>query len=359
MLWTTHLAPIDNVDARMAEFLRLVPQGGDDLVLSTLADPYAPIRRKAAELAAIQMSEPLSDRLLAIAAGDDDIALPDEPEHLGAICLALASESVSALARGFLLQSLKHESGEVRYHALLGLHKAAQDEDYQDVLGELLDSETDAGVIVAGSQIAAQRGWLKLSIALAQCRGRVRSEDRFQVDLSLGELSNLGASIDEDLKIEILDSIRKALKKEETMAAALKGLAAWRDADSAEAIRKSAGRWRVHPLLRVEATRSLYVLGQPDAVDEMSKHLRSRRTDVRGYAIDSIGDLQIDELFEPVAAIANSVDPLADQAVEAVAKFGKRGQSVLDTVQSTHPTAAVRNLAKQLRRTIDSEALAK
>lgn len=360
MSYATEIAPIGNNEARLAELLRLsMRPGGERLLFEALWDPYPPLRHRAAEELAETMSDEVAELAAQVATGT---ALTSElPAELSvdvrrAAALALRTDSLPQQAQALLVQAAGDEDEVVRYHALLALHRNASEPVLREVTERGL-ADSDAGVTVVAAQIAAEHRWLDLAPELRAAFGRLEGTDQFQLAVALSEVLELPLQGDGGLRGQprplyadeaMVDVLVAGLRDEKTLAAACKALARLRAKRAAVPLRKVMSSFFAHPINRVEAAAALVALGDAEGTRYLEKMLEGRRKDTRGYAIELVARLGLQQYRDRIEALAMSSDYHADTAVLALRNFGDaRAFELLREIAQKHPDPDIRELASE------------
>lgn len=339
------IRPIGNSEARAGELVRLAGVLGEEalpLLMDAFEDPYPPLRHKAAGLLAEGLNPQWEEAIISrMASSNADVRT--------ACCLALNGRGTSAAAAALLL-ALHDEASDVRYHALVSLHAYNHPQERAEV-ERILANETDPAILVVACQIAAERGW-PLVDAICQVRERLRKEDRFQASFALARLSREHQfALESSLRLDIIGEFVGFLKNEATSRAAAQGLVLLEATQATSALTKIARGWLVHPIIRVDAAISLYMLGDPQGLILWKKALESPRKDARGWALTRAGELQVLELRRMVDTTAVSGDYHADTALIALSKYDDEDAwRTIETVARSSKEEEVRLLAETLIR---------
>lgn len=350
MNYQDDIAIIGNVDARLAELLhQAYGPGGEHLLFEAFWDPYPPLRHRAADELSDIMTDELATLVAEVAAGHEPSARPEGAlpaavtlEVRRTAALALRTDRLPQRAQELLLRAFDDEDATLRYHAFLALHRSAE----RDALREVTERglrDVDAGVAVVAAQIAAEYGWRELVGQTVTVFSRLEGTDRFAVAAALSELLE-----PEQAPGEVIDALLDGLHDAKTLAAACQALARLKARRAASPLKRSMNSFLAHPLNRVEAAAALVALGDPDGAKYLEKMLAGRRRDTRGYAIELIARLGIEQYRPRVEAIAQSDDYHADTAVIALANFGdSRAFELLHDIARTHPNPEIRELAAE------------
>ncbi len=334
------IAGIGNPDARLAETLRQgAMPGGTQVLFDALWDSYAPLRHAAATALAAALEPPWPARLADLLDAVD--REPDEVRRAAA--LALANPTVAGAPCERLAEAVRSDRDDVvRYHAFLALYECASAEQLREVTGDALRDE-DPGVTVVASQIATENGWKDLVPDLFDAFDRLGGKDRFQIALSLSELVD-PTKVTE----EMVDVLLAGLRDEKTLAAACMALGRLGAGRAVEPLRKVMSSFFAHPLNRVEAAAALVKLGDATGREYLGKMLDGRRKDTRGYALELVATLGLDEFREQVEATARGAGYHAETAVSALRKFGDaRALETLREIADSHPDPEIRELAAE------------
>ena len=109
------------------------------------------------------------------------------------------------------------------------------------------------------------------------------------------------------------------------------------------ALQRYGSRFFIHPLEKLQAAASRYRLGEREAVSHLLERVQSRRSDVRGYAIELCGALQVPESFGQLCEILGGDPNHADAAARALGMFGdSRAVAPLCRVLTSHSDPEVR-----------------
>jgi hypothetical protein len=322
-----------------------------ELLMDALGDDYPPLRRRAALLLADTLPEdPGAARGLRGLARREGGGVEDKLAAAAALALRgdATAETVAALREVFAQDA----SASVRYEALVSLFVVG--EGGECAAGAIEDPDDDVSVV--GMQVAAARGLTGLMGAIAARRERMRATTRLQATLSLVELEALQPGADEDRIAEWVEELARALKNEETSAAAARALG-WlaRTGHSAErarfAMRARLGSFLLHPILKVEIAAALTEAGDPEGVAHLERALASRRKDAKGYAIEVSGRLRLEPFYDTIARIARGDDYHNETAILAVAAYDTdASRALLAELARAHPDADCRALAGELLR---------
>lgn len=348
------IAVIGNVDARLAELLhQAVKPGGETLLFAAFWDTYAPLRHRAADELANVMSDELAIVVAHVAVGDVPpqgalsaarVSIPGPPEldTRRAAALALRTDSLPPSAQDLLIRACGDDDETVRYHALLALHRNAEAETLRRVTERGL-ADLDAGVAVVAAQIAAEHGWQDLIPHIREVFERLDGKDQFAVAVSMSELVEPVRASE-----AMVDALLEGLRDEKTIAAACKSLARLRPKRAVMPLRKAMGSFFAHPLNRVEAAAALVAIGDEEGKLHLEKMLDGRRRDTRGYAIELVARLGLEDYRERIETVARSEDYHADTAVLALRNFGdSRAFRLLEDIARTHPNRDIRELAAE------------
>jgi HEAT repeat protein len=356
MSYRDQIAVIGNNDARLAELLRLAMKpGGEALLVEAFWDPYPPLRHRAADTLANVLSDEMARVVGHLATGElpnpSTLAeakatipgeITDEVQRTAA--LALRAKSLPDDVGDLLLRAFKDDDAGVRYHAILALHRNADPDTLRSVARDGL-ADLDAGVAVVAAQLVAEYGWEDLIGDVLEVYRRVQGTDRLQIAIALSELLE-----PVDVPEGMVDVLIEGLRDEKTVAASCKALARLRPAKAIAPLRRAMTTKRplAHPLNKVEAAAALVALGDEEGTRFLERMLEGRRRDTRGYAIELVVELGLEQYRERVEEIARSNDYHADTAVLALKNFGdSRAFDLLHDIARTHPDPEIRELAAE------------
>ncbi len=347
MNYQDDIAIIGNADARLAELLHQAMKSpdGERLLFEAFWDPYPPLRHRAADELADLMSDSMALLVARVAAGDLDglqLPLPVTIEVRRTAALAARTDSLPAGAQDFLLHAFADPDENLRYHVFLALHRNA-DRDTLHGLTERGLSDVDAGVVVIAAQVAAEYHFEDLISEVLLSFQRLDGTDRFAVAAALSELIKPEAA-----PAEVVEALLDGLRNERTIAAACQALARIRAQRAVAPLKRAMGSFLAHPLNKVEAAAALVALGDQDGATYLERMLTGRRKDTRGYAIELIATLGLEQYRPQIEAIARSSEYHADTAVMALANFGdSRALELLGQIARTHPDPEIRELAAE------------
>jgi len=360
------LADIANPDARLDELEYRLREAGwtgaVEAALRSLTDPYPPIRHRATTALAVRVDETLANLFGALLVGDEGAAgralgdlgfepppeLPPDTAIRQAACRILAQTGGDA-SRRILEQATSDEDADVRYQALIALHEREPDGgDFERAVAPRLQ-DADPEVATVAAQIVADRGWTDYADAVEAIWNRSSGSARLQFALSLSELiGEHGAEVEASTIDQLLDEVIDALDDEETTAAAARALVHLGAGRATDPLHGVLDGWFVHPLLRVEAASALIELDDRRGFDYLERALDHRRKDVRGYALRTVGRLQLDRHFDRLVATARSGDYHADTAVIALAEWGSdEALEALDRIADQPPNDDVGAFAER------------
>jgi HEAT repeat protein len=344
------IASIGNLDARMAELVRRAtsePQG-NRLLLCGLADGWAPLRMRAAGLLADQLDPDsetiLADYLLGERIEDRPMTWTDARalDVRRMAPLALRTHPLDDRTVAALHACLTDRDEVVRYHAMLAAYAAFDEGDLRDAVGLAL-SDDDPAVLVVGAQIAAHHGWRDLVPRLLERRAGLSWDDRMHLTLALSEFPE---ALDAATLQEVVDDLLAGLEDAQMFAASAQALGRLAPPRALEPLRRAASRIFSHPLLKVEAMAALAKMGDEWGVEQIGKTLHARRRDTRGYAMQLVGALQLEQFRAELMRVAKSDDWHADTAALALGHFDDSAtRDVLREVAEGHAAAEVREAA--------------
>ncbi len=349
------LSEIVNPVARTRELLwraqRVTGDARRELLLGALDDDYPPLRRRAALILSEDLSEDAgAARALRGLARREGGGVEDK--LAAAASLALRGDPGEATVAALRAAFREDASSSVRYEALVSLFVVGEGAECAAAAIE----ESDEDLAVVGMQIAAARGLTDLKASVAARRERMRSTTRLQATLSLVELEAISPGADEDRIAEWVEELARALKNEETSAAAARALG-WlaRTGHSAErarfAMRARLGSFLLHPILKVEIAAALTEAGDPEGVAHIERALESRRKDSKGYAVEVSGRLKLEPFYDTIARLARSADYHNETAILAVAAYDTdASRALLSELARSHADDECRALAQELLR---------
>lgn len=344
MAYRDQIATIGNSDARLAELLRLGAEpGGSELLFEALWDPFPPIRHRAAEELAARLDAAMARRVAEVLTKQGQ-PRPVTPEVRRAAALALRAESLPDDVRRALQDVMQDGDDIVRYHALLALHRSADGAELRTVTEHAL-RDRDPGVAVVAAQIVAERRWDDLVPELNALFERLSGKDQFQIALALSELVE-----PESASEQMVDVLIDGLRDEKTLASACMALGRLSARRAIAPLKRVMSSFfaQAHPLNRVEAAAALVRIGDPEGVAYLEKMLGGRRKDTRGYAIELIASLGLEQYRQRIEEIARSNDYHADTAVLALRSFGDaRALELLRDIAASHPDPEIRELAAE------------
>jgi hypothetical protein len=376
------LRTISNPGARLDELAFQLERREDAdalaLLFGALTDPYPPIRRFAAESLEPFVTgrraeiddEALASALRALLCGE---ALPEpRSERLGisleeapdpsievrrAVAYALRFDThPETTAR--LMDVADEADADLRYQAMVSLFDHRRCDGSMVALLERRLEDEDPEIVIVAAQMVAEWGVAGLREELVAARERTsrlfRKQHRFQLSLSVVRLYE---QLDEDLREahggelrqSLIEDFERALRDEETTAAAAKALAAV-DAQSArDQLYRLAKGWLVHPILKVEAAFALMQLGDERGRERFESFLRGRRKDARGYALQLVGQHRIERYYPLLYDLSRSArDYHADTAIETLGRIGDdEARSHLERLGREHPDPDLRRLASE------------
>lgn len=346
------IASIGNLDARMAELVRRVEEGGPDaipLLMAALADAWAPLRMRAANMLAERLDLDTERRLVTFVTQGGLSGQPvtwteaKERDIRRMVPLALRTPSLSQVGRDALVGLLADRDEVVRYHTMLASFVALEEESLRDAVAIAL-SDDDPAVVVVGAQIAAHIGWSVAIPKLKSRRGQLRWEDRMHLTLALAEF---GPLLEHETLQSVVDDLLEGLENRQTFAASAKALGELAPPRAIEPLRKAAQRFFAHPLLKVEAAAALAKMGDEFGIEQIGKTLNSRRRDTRGYALQLVGEFKSGAYRAELERVARDPDDWhADTAVLALANWTDAyTRSVIEEVAREHPKSEVREAA--------------
>lgn len=360
------LDEIPNPDARLDELeyrLRTDTEpDGIEAALRALTDPYPPMRHRAASALAARVDEPLANLFGAIVLENEEamgraraeLNVDRPPEIVPDASMRQAACRILAHAQGeavhrILQQAAGDPDADVRYQALVALHNVdISDEELERTVGARLQ-DSDSEVATVAAQITAEKGWTTYTEALEKIWNRTHGDARLQFTIALAELAGThGADLSSDTLDAVVDELTDALGDEETIAGASRALVALGAARAREPLRSVLDRWFVHPLLRVEAAAALVELDDERGREYLADALDHSRDDVRGYALRSVGRLQMGDHFSRLVELAESDDYHADTAILALAEWGTdEALDALEEASASNPDDELRQLAQR------------
>lgn len=346
------IATIGNLDARMAELVRRAEAGGAEaaeLLLAGMADGWAPLRMRSANLLAERLTPAVESRLVGFLS---DGTIADRPvtwtearelDVVRMIPLAMRTTELGQGGRDALVGLMTHRDEVVRYHAMLASFVALPGPTLRDVVGLAL-SDSDPAVVVVGAQIAAYHEWSEAIPKLVQRRETLRWEDRMHLTLALAEFAG---ELDASTLGSVVDDLLEGLDDTKTFAASAKALGTLAPPRAVEPLRKAAQRFFGHPLLKVEAAAALAKMGDEAGIEQIGETLKSRRRDTRGYALQLVGEFKADAYRDELARVARDPDDWhADTAVLALANWTDlEARQIIEEVAAEHPSQDVREAA--------------
>lgn len=335
-----------------------------DALLRSLTDPYPPLRHRATSALAERVDGPLANLFGALILQNEEamgralaeLELDDPPELTPdavvrqAACRILAHAEGEAVQR-ILERAATDEDADVRYQALVALHNIDMPEEELEraVAPRLQDADREVATVAA--QITAEHGWTRYADALYAIWGRTASDAKLQFAISLAELvGSHGAELEDEAIDALVEQLTDALGDEETIAGACRALVALGSQRAVEPLRNVVDGWFVHPLLRVEAAAALVELDDDAGRDYLADALDHNRRDVRGYALRSVGRLELDEHFDRLVELAKDDSYHADTAILALAEWGSpAAMQALDEIATTQTDPELRRLAERAR----------
>lgn len=361
------LDEIGNPDARLDELEYRLEHGSREEALraslESLADPYPPLRHRATSALAARVDSTLANLFGAVVLEDEEAlgraladlpfdAPPDIPftSPLRQAACRILAQTTGEATESILEQAASDADPDVRYQALIALHRL-------DLPGEMLErivgprlQDADSEVATVAAQICAERGLTDFADAIAAIRRRAAPSDRLQFAIALAELvGEHGAEIDEETFEEVYGELTDALDDGETIAGAARALVHLGSERAAAPLRDILDRWFVHPLLRVEAAGALIELDDERGAQYLCKALEHRRKDVRGYALRTVGRLQLDEHLDRLVETAEAGGYHADTAVIALAQFGSdAAMQALERLADSPPDDELGRLAERV-----------
>lgn len=356
MSYRDQIATIGNSEARLAELLRLATEpGGESLLVEAFWDPYPPLRHRAADTLSKSLSDPMALVVAHLATGElpeptlladahATIPGPMTGEVQRTAALALRADALPDQASELLLRAFESDDAGVRYHAILALHRNADPATLHEVAEAGLN-DLDDGVAVVAAQLVAEYEWDDLIGRVLDVYERLDGTDQLQIAIALSELLD-PTGVPEGM----VDALIDGLRNEKTVAASCKALARLKPAKAIGPLRKAMNTMRplAHPLNKVEAAAALVALGDEDGTRFLEKMLDGRRKDTRGYAIELIVELGLEQYRDQIESIARSDDYHADTAVLALKTFGdSRAFDLLHDIARTHPDPEIRELAAE------------
>ena len=345
MNYRDDIAVIGNAEARLAELLHLAMRpGGELLLFEAFWDPYPPLRHRAAEELADTMSDDLALLVARVAAGESpaEVAGAITIEVRRTAALALRTDRLPTEARQKLMRAFADPDDGLRYHALLALHRCADEATLRSATQTGLD-DGDPGVVVVAAQLAAEYRWTDLTGRVLDVLQTLRGTDRFAVAAALSELIEPTQA-----PADVIDALLAGLRDEKTIAAACQSLARLGAQRAVGPLKRAMRSFLSHPLNKVEAAAALVALNDPDGAAYLERMLDGRRKDTRGYAIELVAKLGLTTYRARIEALAQSSDYHADTAVAALANFGDhRAFELLHDIARSHPDPEIRDLAAE------------
>lgn len=353
------LQHISNPQARMHELDHRVdimrPEEIRELLIESLSDPYPPLRHAAALHLSNYMDEDTLGWLLSVIT--DTQAHP--VEVVRASCVALKGASGEPAVYEALLSMLNQQDSDARYLALETLFDLNPSRPVIEQAARLGIEDPDEEVAMVAAQIIATRRLTELEALLIERRART-GRQRLHFTLSLAEIirpqtAQANTALIDDMTQELF----RALRYEETSVAGAVALGQFGKSLGdrgaiIEALQRQLNRWLIRPHFRIEAAVALLELGHQDGHDHITQQLKSRKKDVRGYAIEVAGRYRIDALFEDVLKIANAQEFASETAILALHAYDTpAARRALERIAQTHPDEDCRQLAKQL--TMDTD----
>jgi HEAT repeat protein len=231
---------------------------------------------------------------------------------------------------------------DIRYQALVVAEaRALSSAAYVGHLPSLL-GDPDAEVRMLASQALSRLGDRSMVPTLQAAFARARlPEERLHL---LDALRALGVP---NLCAAYLDCLNHSA----TRFAALRALGELGDAAAAPTLKKLARRWWSDPFERVAAAASLCLLKSPDGPTLLGGFVHSRRSEVRGHALQAAARVRLpDALPWLLAALQSATDPAAAVVPPLLAGFtDPSAQAALHSALS-HPNPEVREAAQEAAR---------
>lgn len=341
------IEPIGNSEARRRELVRLGRSldsaQSTTLLLDAFRDPYPPVRHAAASLLGEFMAPSIEERVV-------ERLESGEEEERTAACIALNSDGVSRLGVQALEAATHDASADVRYHALVSLHRF-DPANVQEIVSRLVSDESDPAILVVCAQMISEKGWPWLE-QLVKVREGLKGVDRFQLSFSLARLrGEHHVKLPPELSESVSQDLVGHLKDEATSRAAIQGLVYLGASKAVEPLRKIAKGWLLHPIIRVDAAIALFQLGDEEGSRLWQKHLQGRRKDARGWAIARAGELKVMEFREFVEREAVSDTYHSETALISLSHYDDEAAwRVIETRARESADTETRELAHQLLR---------
>ncbi len=225
------------------------------------------------------------------------------------VAIITAGHLGGPVAEHAIREALESRHADVRFQAVMGVASLALP-DATQVIAPLL-ADADAEVRAHAAEALGKLGDRGAADALAAMLDDDEAEPRREAALALASLGDPRG----------VTQLRQALEDPETAIAAAMALGELEADEAREDLAAIAGRFMLSPLMRAAVGGALSRLSDPRGTTALRAALRALRSDGRGLAAETIGELRIVELAEDLAAL--SIRPRGTDPVVIAIALGR------------------------------------
>lgn len=349
-----HPAQIANPNARRQEVEWRLARASDAearaLLLQALDDPYPPNRLGFAALLSQQLDDVTEQAIL-----DELHSARASEARAAALCRALGGGR-SSESFELLLTLAQDPSADMRYHALVSAHARHPDHEALRAVALRTLQDADAELIAISAQILATSHDEQALDALITALSHAPATARLHIAIAIAESAASLALVERARQAHILPILLGGVTQETTSAASARALVMLDAREAIPLLKRSLGRWLLHPILKVEIAGALARLGAPEGTAHLLRAMTGTRKDARGWALEVCGRHQLVGFMETIIQIASSTDYHADAAIFALAHYKHDdANAALERLSTTHPDEELRVLAaRALREDVES-----
>jgi HEAT repeat protein len=262
----------------LAERLLEGQRSAIDVLVAGLGDSHPAVRVACAESLSVGPADEVEGALLEALRG---LGRASRPGHRASLvhALGLLERPAEGALESALLAETAHPDHDVRFQAVASLNGlGCSSEGFSEAVGRLV-RDIDVEVAAVAAIAAAELERRDLLPMVVERWGEARG-------FAKRHLAMAGAHLGSDA---VTPTLLAALRDGLNALDAVDALVALGTPTAAEVLRRAAGSWRVHPLVRARAGVALVQVEHPAGRGLVEKQLAHRRDDVRWATLEWLG----------------------------------------------------------------------